>query len=127
MARKPRIHYPGALYHVMLRGNGGADRWMVGLPRNTERPLRKHRDKCSGLTAKAVPQSHGGKSVVRGLLAMDHNSASLAEVARYYGRDVSSISNGVRQLRERSNEDKHFRQRITRLGERLMQIKTSKA
>jgi REP element-mobilizing transposase RayT len=23
MARKPRIHYPGALYHVMLRGNGG--------------------------------------------------------------------------------------------------------
>jgi len=25
MARKPRIHYPGTLYHVMLRGNGGAD------------------------------------------------------------------------------------------------------
>lgn len=23
MARKPRIHYTGALYHVMLRGNGG--------------------------------------------------------------------------------------------------------
>jgi REP-associated tyrosine transposase len=25
MARKPRIHFPGALYHVMLRGNGGMD------------------------------------------------------------------------------------------------------
>lgn len=25
MARKPRVHYPGALYHVMLRGNGGQD------------------------------------------------------------------------------------------------------
>ncbi|MDY0213604.1 MAG: hypothetical protein RBR06_11440 [Desulfuromonadaceae bacterium] len=25
MPRKPRIHYPGALYHVMLRGNGGCD------------------------------------------------------------------------------------------------------
>ncbi len=25
MARKPRIHAPGALYHVMLRGNGGDD------------------------------------------------------------------------------------------------------
>lgn len=25
MARKPRIHYPGAFYHVMLRGNCGAD------------------------------------------------------------------------------------------------------
>jgi REP element-mobilizing transposase RayT len=23
MPRKPRIHYPGAVYHVMLRGNGG--------------------------------------------------------------------------------------------------------
>lgn len=25
MARKPRVHFPGALYHVMLRGNGGQD------------------------------------------------------------------------------------------------------
>ena len=23
MARKPRVYYPGALYHVILRGNGG--------------------------------------------------------------------------------------------------------
>ena len=25
MARKSRIHYPGAVYHVILRGNGGQD------------------------------------------------------------------------------------------------------
>ncbi len=25
MARKPRIHYPGALYHVILRGNARQD------------------------------------------------------------------------------------------------------
>ena len=25
MARKPRLHYPGACYHVILRGNGGND------------------------------------------------------------------------------------------------------
>jgi len=25
MARKPRIHIPGRVYHVMLRGNGGQD------------------------------------------------------------------------------------------------------
>lgn len=62
-----------------------------------------------------------------GLLAMDHNSATLTEVARYFGRDVTTISNGVRQLQERSNENKQFRQRIARLGERLIQIKTSKA
>ncbi len=29
MARKSRIHYPGALYHVMLRGNGGANIFFV--------------------------------------------------------------------------------------------------
>jgi len=23
MARKPRIHFPGAVYHVILRGNAG--------------------------------------------------------------------------------------------------------
>jgi hypothetical protein len=25
MARKPRIHFAGAVYHVMLRGNGGRE------------------------------------------------------------------------------------------------------
>jgi putative transposase len=25
MARKPRVHYPAALYHVILRGNGGQE------------------------------------------------------------------------------------------------------
>jgi hypothetical protein len=25
MARKPRLHVPGALYHVMLRGNAQQD------------------------------------------------------------------------------------------------------
>ena len=25
MARKPRVHVPGGIYHVMLRGNGGQD------------------------------------------------------------------------------------------------------
>lgn len=25
MARKPRVHVPSGIYHVMLRGNGGPD------------------------------------------------------------------------------------------------------
>jgi len=29
MARKPRLHVPGGLYHVMLRGNGGQDIFVV--------------------------------------------------------------------------------------------------
>jgi putative transposase len=39
MARKPRVHYPGAVYHVMLRGNGGQDiyRFYLLLQEGTER------------------------------------------------------------------------------------------
>ncbi len=62
-----------------------------------------------------------------GLLAMDYNSVTLTEVARYFGRDVTSISNGVRQLRERFNSDKHFEKRVIRLGDQLIHFKTSKA
>ncbi len=62
-----------------------------------------------------------------GLLAMDYKSASLTEVARYFRRDVTTISNGVRQLRERTNKDKQFRRQLTQLEKRLIHIKTSKA
>lgn len=34
MARKPRIHFPGALYHVMLRGNSGQDIFLSDSDRN---------------------------------------------------------------------------------------------
>jgi len=30
MARKPRVHLPGGIYHVMLRGNGGQDIFFEG-------------------------------------------------------------------------------------------------
>ncbi len=29
MARKRRVHYPGAVYYVMLRGNGGQDIFLM--------------------------------------------------------------------------------------------------
>lgn len=34
MARKPRIHFPGAVYHVMLRGNGGNDIFFSAMDRS---------------------------------------------------------------------------------------------
>lgn len=62
-----------------------------------------------------------------GLLATDLNSATLTEVARDFGRDVATLSNGVRQLRERAVADTQFRQRIARLMRALQKNKTSKA
>lgn len=34
MARKPPIHYPGALYHVMVRGNNGENVLNEGIHKN---------------------------------------------------------------------------------------------
>jgi hypothetical protein len=62
-----------------------------------------------------------------GLVSMEHKSASLTEVARYFGRDVTTISNGVRQLRERTTEDTQFRQQMNRIERRLIQNTRSKA
>ncbi len=41
------------------------------LPRTTECPARKRGDECSDLLVRAAPQSHGRKSVVRGLPMKD--------------------------------------------------------
>lgn len=62
-----------------------------------------------------------------GLLAMDFKSATLTEVARYFGRDVATLSNGVRRLRERSNKDRAFRRRVAKLVAGLTGSKSSKA
>ena len=45
-------------------------------PRTTEHPVRERGDVCSELPAKAAPQSHGRKSVVRGSPAPDPLSPS---------------------------------------------------
>ncbi|MFQ5796980.1 MAG: sensor histidine kinase, partial [Candidatus Bipolaricaulia bacterium] len=64
-------------FEVCLRGSYGVPgrgsqhaqaRWMVGLPRTTERPVHEYGNECSELPARVVPQSHGRESVVRGLL-----------------------------------------------------------
>ncbi len=43
----------------------------LSLPRTTERAVRKRGDKCPDLPVRAALQSHGRKSVVRGLLFLD--------------------------------------------------------
>ena len=40
------------------------------LPRTTERPARECGDECCEMPRRATPQSHGRKSVVRGLLSL---------------------------------------------------------
>jgi len=66
---------------------------LLSLPRTTERPVRKRGDEprtivvgvgveivrgeCSDLSVRAAPQSHGRKSVVRGLLAISFQPSTM--------------------------------------------------
>ena len=45
MARKPRIHFPGAVYHVMLRGNGGQDIFFCPSDRGMKAAKKKNPDR----------------------------------------------------------------------------------
>ena len=48
-------------------GSGLSNYKVAYLPRSTELPVRKRGDECSDLPVRGAPQSHGRKSVVRGL------------------------------------------------------------
>ena len=45
MSRKPRIHYEGALYHVMVRGNNGEK---VFINRKRKTSIHKHNKRIQG-------------------------------------------------------------------------------
>ncbi len=69
---------PSSLNHAQIRTRAtGTPQVSIRLPRTTERPVRERGDECSELPAREVPQSHGRKSVVRGLPTGDvHESAT---------------------------------------------------
>ena len=51
MARKRRVHYPGAVYHVMLRGNGGHEIFFDG---KISGQNGKSIDNCLGLNGAEI-------------------------------------------------------------------------
>ena len=91
MARKPRIHVPGGVYHVMLRGNGMKEAELKG------------------------PGQRRDKSEVRavvGWLAMEYGSATLSEVGKRFNRDVGTMSSAVRRLVDRAMDEQLLRERM---------------
>jgi hypothetical protein len=61
MARKPRVHYPGGLYHVIARGNRGhkvfrrAQDYRVYL-----KFLEEYKERSGGGSLQCDPESGGG-------------------------------------------------------------------
>ena len=61
----------GLLMLIGPANPGSSSERDIDLPRTTERPVRKRGDECSDPPVRVAPQSHGRKSVVRGLLVPD--------------------------------------------------------
>ena len=74
MPRKPRIHFPGAVYHVMLRGNAGQDIFIDDEDRTRLLLLMLQ--------------------YVTAWLIRDSEHLSVTEFGRLVGRDVSICARG---------------------------------
>jgi len=70
------------------------------LPRTTERPEGESGDECSELPRREAPQSHGRKSVVRGLLD-NSGSATVAKLGFFRRKLQKSVLNGHDTIRSR--------------------------
>ena len=61
MARKPRVHYPGGLYHVIARGNRGHK--FFGRDQDYRvylKFLEEYKERSSGGSLQYDPESGGG-------------------------------------------------------------------
>jgi hypothetical protein len=110
MAREPRIHAPGALYHVMFRGNGGdllfSDRDRLGLEmlvsegvKRFERHIRElgvSKGELSG-ASRARRLTRVKPSV--SFLTLRGGYGTLTELARHFGRDPAAPHRGAARLR----------------------------
>jgi putative transposase len=56
-----------------------------------------------------------GRGVVVAWLAVEHRSASLTEVARRFGRDISATSLVLRRIMEQARQDTAFHHRLLTL------------
>ena len=121
MARKPRIHHPGGLYHVILRGNGGEDSRVLGDDNFMKKCLSDSKSLALQLTVydiacrvcleydvdesmlrtKTQQRIVSEARAVVGWLAREMDCATLTEVGKFVNRDVGSISSAVRRLSER--------------------------
>jgi hypothetical protein len=114
MARKPRIHYSGALYHVMLRGNGGMD--LFGDDQDRYRFFLLLQEGVERL--QLVGRGHK-ESRVRAFVAwaiLEKSSASLTGLGKWLNRDVSTLSSSVRRLKEQAAKQPQICQELEALA-----------
>ncbi len=125
MVRKPRVHFPGALYHAISRGNQG--QMIFRDDDDRERYLEDIvKVACSqfNVPPKRVFQREKGREISQlrwliGKVAIEETRYRLVEVARFLSRDPGVMSRGLRQLEERLQKDRDLQKRIGRIQARI--------
>jgi hypothetical protein len=110
MARKPRVHYRAALYHVILRGNDGQSIFFDDKDRTRFFFLYGGRAAGAGQRSPNIgsPRDDGmARSGVRG-----EHTWRIGEVT---GRDVTTRSSAAKRLRMRAKEDSELAGRMNDL------------
>lgn len=99
MPRKPRIHVPGAVYHVMLRGNAGQDIFIDDEDRTRLLLLMQQ--------------------YVTAWLIRDSEHLSVTEFGRLVGRNVRSLCQGINRLLKRAGSNEEVKDRMQHAQLRL--------
>ena len=133
MARKPRVHYHGgAIYHVILRGNGGQaiffddkdpTRFYFLLQEGVER-FDHH------IHAFCLMNSRVHLSEVRRMVAwliLELEVSTLGELGKVTGRDVTTLSSATKRLQIRAREDSELARKMAALLEAVSWIATLQA
>lgn len=113
MARKPRLHYKGAVYDVMVRGNGGQNifsddedryRFFLFLQEGVDGGKQRYVSEARGMIAHWVREISG---------------LSLTDLSRRMKRDVSSLSHAADRITRHSKEDSDLAKRRRLLAKAL--------
>jgi hypothetical protein len=121
MSRKPRIHYAGAFYHVMLRGNGGQDIFSSSADRSRFYLLLQE-----GIEA-GKKQPAAKARAVAAYLAQDEAYLSLTDLSEIVRRDLSALSRAAGRIREWAAKDVELSEELRMIKEDLLRRSRSQA
>jgi putative transposase len=115
MSRKPRIHFPGAVYHVILRGNAGYTISDVVSVVCERYGITGEQLKAPG---KARPYAEARS--VAALLVSESAELRLTELGKELNRDIAPLGRSGRRLLELSQENQSLNFLISELRLRLL-------
>lgn len=130
VARKTRVYLPGALYHVIARGNLSQRIFRSDADRRRYLELldRGHGILARPMSGGACVLAHPGPSRLVGsrrgrLCGTRTGHFTLTDVARRYRRDQVTVSLGIKRLRERMAEESELRRSAAALVQQIREAK----